>query len=105
MCIIQQDSNDLLNVAAPRGIKHSSGIGVWGKLDAGAVVWWMPGMWGMFQALWVWVLGLLEGMLNVPGHGQIHCVQGIIPGDGQATVPASLPIFCYLIVFFKAMSR
>jgi len=54
----------------------------------------------MFSVLWVWVLELFEGMLDVPRHGQVHCVQDIIPGDGQATVLASLPIFSYLIVVF-----
>jgi len=69
VCIIQQDSNDLLNAAAPRGIKHSSGIGVWGKLDAGAIVRWLPGMWGMFWVCRARVVETLQCTVNVAGHG------------------------------------
>ncbi len=102
MCIIQQDSNDLLNAASPCGVKHSSGIGVWDKLDAGTIVWLLPGMWGMFWVHRVRVVEALQCTVDVAGHGQVDSVLVIVPGKGKATVSHGMPILGDLVLFLES---
>jgi len=103
--IVQQDANDLLNTAAPCGVKRSSGIGVWDKLDAGAVVQLLPGMWGMFRVRWVRVVEALQCVIDVAGHGQVNGALVIVPVKGKAAVARGMPVLGDLVLFLESIEE
>ena len=80
-------------------------VGGWGILDFGTISGALPNVRGMFGALWMRVAKAHEGMLNVTRHGEIDSALGIIPLEGEATIPGGSPIFSDLIMFMEGIEE
>jgi len=77
----------------------------WGVLDFGAISGALPSVGGMLGVLWMRVMETHEGMLNVTRHGEIDSVLGIIPLEGEATIPGGGPIFSDLVMFMEGVEE
>jgi len=63
-----------------------------GALCGSAIYQFVPGMGGVFSAFGQWVVKSFECLLDVAGHGDVHCVLVIVPSQGHAAIVAGCPI-------------
>ena len=61
-------------------------------LDGSAIDGLVPGMRGVLGARGRWMLKLLEGLLDVCGHGDVTNTLVVVPINGETAIEGSSPI-------------
>ena len=67
-------------------------VGLVRLLDISAIYRLVPGMRGVLGARGLWVLKLVEFLLDVCGNGDITYVFAIVPGNGETEIEGSSPV-------------
>ena len=61
-------------------------------LDGSAIDRLVPGMRGVLEARECWILELVEGFLNVCGHGDVTSTFVIVPIKGETKIEGASPV-------------
>ena len=61
-------------------------------LDGSAIDGFVPGMMGVLGASGRWMLELVEGFLDVCGHGYVTSLLVVVPINGKTTIEGDSPV-------------
>jgi hypothetical protein len=56
------------------------------ELDIGAICWGVPRVWCVLRLCWCGVLEVVERLLDVVDHGNLHGTLFVVPVEGYSTV-------------------